>query len=143
MLNDIIDAPTQSYAGLSVHIFLTGALGLITSFPAFSCYVCMLWITTGLLLAGGIQLIIVSGDEGKLFEWVDIALKEVFTKAADSVKGKQAVFLIENQFLCCGFGGQSDYENMSLSPGCCKESGTVCPISNAHSKVKNDNLCSN
>nr|CDS25833.2 unnamed protein product [Hymenolepis microstoma] len=145
MLNNIIDAPTQSYAGLSVLIFITGALGLIVSFPAFSCvrsrgkcglvtYVCMLWITTCLILAGGIQLLIVSGDDSNLFEWVDVALKEVFTKASDSVRGMEAVFLIENQFMCCGFSGQSEYKDLQLSPGCCEDSGDVCTISNAHTK---------
>ncbi|VUZ44131.1 unnamed protein product [Hymenolepis diminuta] len=149
MLNDIISAPTQSYASLPVLIFMTGALGLIVSLPAFNCfknqgkcglitYVCMLWITTISVLAGAVQLIMVSEDDGKLFDWVDLALKEVFDKAADSVTGMEAVFLIENQFLCCGFNGISDYENAYLPPGCCEAPTDVCTDVNAYTKPCRD-----
>ncbi|KAM3187424.1 hypothetical protein ACTXT7_002340 [Hymenolepis weldensis] len=146
-LNDIISAPTQSYASLPVLFFMIGALGLIVSLPAFNCfknqgkcglmtYVCILWITKISVLAGAVQLIMVSEDDSKLFNWVDIALKEVFDKAADSVKGMEAVFLIENQFLCCGFNGISDYENLPLPPGCCEAPTDVCMDVNAHTKIQ-------
>lgn len=97
--------------------------------------------------------IFISIQDGELFDWVDIALKEVFDKAANSVKGMEAVFLIENQvckamdshefflqFLCCGFNGTSDYENLPLSPGCCEAPTDVCTDVNAHTKVNNDDI---
>ncbi|KAM7541424.1 hypothetical protein Aperf_G00000044120 [Anoplocephala perfoliata] len=145
ILNYIISAPTQSYASLSVLIFMTGAFGLIVSLPAFKCvstqgkcglicYVTVLCITAITLLSGAIHLILVSNEPVKLYDWVDSGLKEVFLSGNESTKGMEAVFLIENQFSCCGFNGQLFYPPNSMSVGCCDDLRQKCTADTARSK---------
>ncbi|KAL5112392.1 hypothetical protein TcWFU_006806 [Taenia crassiceps] len=145
-LNYIIDAPQQSYASLSILIFMTGALGLIFSLSAFNCskkhgkcglitYVTVLWTMTTSILTVASLLILASKNQKELFDWIDGSLEKVFQNGSHSIEGMEAVFLIENQLSCCGFNGTSYYPSDSLNIGCCDKLEIRCTVDLAHKKA--------
>ncbi|KAH9286229.1 hypothetical protein ECG_00123 [Echinococcus granulosus] len=145
VLNYIIGAPQQRYANLSILVFMTGALGLIVSLSAFNCfkrrgrcglmtYVIVLWIMTISVLVNAILLLLASKNQNELYEWIDKNLEEVFQNGAQSVRGMEAVFLIESQLSCCGFNGTSHYPPDSMTVGCCDGLKIKCTIDTAHKK---------